>query len=136
MPNSTMIRLVVALVLTTGCPAVSSTQDFSSFEDFLRKYEMAQPESQGSLARSFIEWQQAHGGFPVRESDGKVVFVYIGNGNERDVRLTGDFRQISPFNIYWDSVGEPLSRVGSVFYCRHAFETDARLDYKFIVDGK
>jgi enterochelin esterase-like enzyme len=129
-------RLVLALVLTVGCRVFSAAQSFTGFADFLRTYEMADAESQENLARSFIDWQQAQGGFPIRESDGKVVFVYIGNGNERDVRLTGDFRQSSPFNVYWDSRGEPMSRVGSVFYYRHTFEIDARLDYKFIVDGK
>lgn len=52
------------------------------------------------------------------------------------MRLTGDFRPRSFSNPYWDIVGEPMTRVGSLFYLRQMFEPDARLDYRFTVDGK
>jgi enterochelin esterase family protein len=63
------------------------------------------------------------------------VFVFFGTGQEQEVRLTGDFRPRSFFNPYWDG-GEPMARIGSVFYLRKTFEPDARLDYRLVVDGK
>lgn len=114
----------------------TTAQTFVDFEDFLRQYEAARPESRREVARSFVDWQQARDGFPIRQADGKVVFLYFGSGDELDVRLTGDFRASSFTDVYWDKIGEPMSNVGSVFYSRHVFEPDARLDYRFVVDGK
>ena len=128
-------RLFLAIVLAL-CPLFLVAQDFIGFDDFLRQYEAAPPDSRLALAQSFVKWQQARGGFPIRQSNGDVVFVYIGDGQEKDVRLTGDFRQTSFSNVYWDNVGEPMERIGTVFYRRRRFEPDARLDYKFLVDGK
>jgi enterochelin esterase family protein len=126
--------LVLFILILLLCPFRATAQNFADFEDFLRQYEAARPESRRELARSFVDWQQARGGFPVRQADGKVVFLYF--AEERDVRLTGDFRANSFSDVYWDKTGEPMSRVGSIFYSRHVFEPDARLDYKFLVDGK
>jgi len=123
-------------LLVLLCPWVSVAQDFRDFDDFLRQHELASPESRPVLVQSFVKWQQSHGGFPIRKTTGDVVFVYIGDGQEKDVRLTGDFRQSSFSNVNWDNVGEPMERTGTIFYRRRLFEPDARLDYKFIVDGK
>ena len=73
------LALVVLL-----CPWISVAQDFRDFDDFLR-HELASPESRPALAQSFVKWQQSHGGFPIRKATGEVVFVYIGDGQERDV---------------------------------------------------
>src|SRR5689334_18907870 len=126
--------LVLLILILLLCPFRATAQNFADFEDFLRQYEAARPESRRELARSFVDWQQARGGFPIRQADGKVVFLYFAAGEERDVRLTGDFRANSFSDVYWDKTGEPMSRVGSIFYSRHVFEPDARLDYKFLVD--
>ena len=65
-----------------------------------------------------------------------VLFLYLASGSEQEVRLTGDFRTRSFANPYWDLVGESMTRVGSIFYLRRTFESDARLDYRFVVNGK
>jgi hypothetical protein len=127
----------VLLLISVGTlfAPISRAQGFVSFDDFLGRYEAAPPELRAGLAQSFIAWQQARGGFPVRESNGNVVFVYIANADAKEVRLTGDFKPISFTNPYWDSPGELMTRIGSVFYIRRNFESDARLDYRFNVDG-
>jgi hypothetical protein len=99
-------KSIAFLLVLSLCPTLSAGQSFRSFEDFLRRYGEARPELKSQVARSFVDWQQARGGFPIRDSDGNVTFVYIGNGEEKDVRLTGDFRPGSYFNVYWDSVGD------------------------------
>jgi hypothetical protein len=128
-----LIRLVLII---SALPGLSYGQTISIFDDFLRRYEAAPVSAKAQLMQSFIDRQRKSGGFPITEADGTVIFVYVGASGERDVRLTGDFRQKSFSDVYWDTVGEPMARVGSVFYYRHKFETDALLDYKFIVDGK
>ena len=107
--------LPVFILVLVLCPFVASAQKFTDFDDFLLEYEAAPPELKSDIARNFVEWQQGRGGFPIRDADGHVVFVYIATGDEQDVRLTGDFRASSVFNVYWDKIGEPMSRVGSVF---------------------
>jgi enterochelin esterase-like enzyme len=124
----------VAILLVFTRP--SHAQSFTSFDDFLRRYEAAPPEAQRELTQSFVKWQQARGGFPIADSSGHVLFVYFGTGQEQDVRLTGDFRPRNFFNPYWDTVGEPMIRAGSIFYLRKMFEPDARLDYRLVIDGK
>src|SRR5262245_34809375 len=99
--------LFLALVIIL-CPWMSVAQDFRDFDDFLRQHELASAESRPVLVQSFVKWQQSHGGFPIRKTTGDVVFVYIGDGQDKDVRLTGDFRQSSFSNVFWDTAGEPL----------------------------
>lgn len=127
---------VFAITLTTLVAWRESprTQSFASFDDFLQQYAVAPAGKRPEVIRSFVTWQQARGGFPIADRSGNVVFVYF--GPEQDVRLTGDFRPASVTSPYWDKAGERMNRVGMMFYLRKIFEADARLDYRFIADGK
>lgn len=125
--------LVLALAVT---PSVLAAQRFIGFDDFLRTYEAASPDSRPRLVEAFVQWQRRRGGFPIAEPGGSAVFFYTGTGAERDVRVVGDFRPASFFTVLWDTAGEAMTRVGSVFYKRHTFEPDARIDYALVVDGK
>jgi enterochelin esterase-like enzyme len=122
-------------VLFIASAASSHAQSFTDFDHFLQQYGAGPFSTQIELARSLVDWQQARGGFPITDAAGNVVFVYFSGGREQDVRLTGDFAPRNFFNPYWDQVGEPMTRVGSLFYLRKRFEPDARLDYRFIIDG-
>jgi hypothetical protein len=113
-----LIPFILTLLL---CPLSTTAQNFVDFEDFLRQYATARPELRREVARSFVDWQQARGGFPIRQADGNVVFLYFASGEEREVRLTGDSRAISLTDVYWDKIGEPMSHVGSVFYSSQVF---------------
>ena len=128
-----MLLFLGLLVLS---PSAALSQSFTGFDDFLRRFEASSSEFRQGLTESFVQWQQGRGGFPIVERDGSVVFFFRGSGQEQEVRVTGDFRPSSFFNVYWDSIGAPMTRVGSVFYRRHRFEPDARVDYKFIVNGR
>lgn len=128
--------MLLFLALSVLSPSTALSQSFTGFDDFLRRFETSSSESRQGLAESFVRWQQERGGFPIVDRDGSVVFFFRGSGKEQDVRVTGDFRPSSFFTVYWDSIGAPMARVGSVFYCRDRFELDARIDYKFIVNGQ
>jgi len=123
---------IIALAATLAGPA--------SFDDFQARYVEAAPATRAALARAFVDDQRAHGGFPIVEPDGAVVFVYVGSGAEKAVAVIGDFKTKSPNSVYWDEAGEPLARIAPdapVFWRRfRKFERDARLDYQLAVDGK
>src|SRR5438876_174530 len=121
----------LAVCVLALLPAVATAQGFANFDDFLSRYRASERTSRPVLAKSFVEWQRAHGGFPIIGADGSVVFVYVGSGDEIDVRLTGDFYPGSFGNVYWDAAGRAMEHVGSIFYSRRVFELDARLDYAF-----
>jgi len=135
-PKAAALYLLLA---AAAAPAESRGEGFRSFEEFLREYERAAPESRPGLARSFTGWQQARGGFPALQPDGSVIFVYVGAGDEQSARLVGDFRTRSFHDVYWDEEGEAMSRAvpdGALFFKRIRFEADARIDYKLKVDGE
>jgi enterochelin esterase-like enzyme len=128
-------HLLAALALALSGPIAAPAQTFDDFDDFLRRYARADPGARPALARSFIESQQSRSGFPIRDPNGEVIFVHLADGVESGVRLTGDFSQRSFTDVYWDD-GEAMTRMGDLFYLRKTFEPDARLDYRFIVDGR
>jgi len=127
------LSCIVLLVLSAP---VAASQTFVDFDDFAHRLEASKPESTQALVNSFVRWQQDHGGFPIVEHDGSVVFFFRGGADEREVRVTGDFRPSSFFSVYWDSTGSPMTRMGKIFYERLKFEPDARFDYKFVFDGR
>lgn len=116
-------------------PSRAPAQGVAAFDAFLGRYEAAAAEERPELLRAFVERQRGRGGFPIADPDGSVVFLFAAEGEE-EVRLAGDFLPRSPSNVYWDTVGEPMSRVGALRFRRRAFEPDARLDYAFVVDGR
>ncbi|MFL5357333.1 alpha/beta hydrolase-fold protein [Archangium sp.] len=132
------MRPVALLLLLLTVPSPSSADErFTGFDSFVSQYREAPADSRKELVQSFIAWQQARGGFPLIEADGSVVFFFQGSGQEKDVRVIGDFKQRT-FSVAWDEAGEALSRAsesGEVFFKRLEFEQDARLEYRFIVDG-
>lgn len=131
-----MRKLIVLLLLIYS---LCFGEKFQSFDDFLSQYERVAATERAELVQSFVKWQQSRGGFPLIEQDGNVLFIYFGNGNEKEVRLVGDFRTRNFYNVYWDEKGEAMSsaeQATPLFYKRLRFEKDARLDYKFLVDGK
>lgn len=117
-------------------PVTALGQEFEGFDDFLERYEATEQGHRAVLAEQFIEWQEAGGGFPIAESSGSVLFFYLAGPGEDEVHLTGDFLARSHFNVFWMFPGESMEQVGQVFYARHRFESDARLDYAYVVDGE
>ena len=117
----------------------SIAEGFPDFESFQGAYGRADATSRPKLARAFIQEQQARGGFPAIQPDGSVIFFYAGRGDERDVRVVGDFRTRSSNDVYWSDAGEPMSRAvpdGAVFFKRLTLENDARIDYAFRFGGE
>ena len=109
------------------------------FDAFLAGYVAATDVSRAELLANFVSEQRGRGGFPIVESDGTAVFLYVSTGSEHDIRLIGDFRPMSFFKMDWDQHGQPLSLAvagGKVWFTRMRFQIDARLDYQISIDGK
>ena len=118
--------------------AAPAPDELTAFDRFAASYRAASAEGRAESARSFVEQQRGNGGFPIVSRDGSALFFFLGAGDEREVRLLGDFKTRGYHSIQWDTAGVPLTRVaaeGSAFFLRLRFEADARLDYQFLVDG-
>ena len=75
---------------------------------------------------------------PRVDPDGTAMFVYVGTGDEKDVRVIGDFL---PEELLRRRVGDPAGQAmtrgeNNVWFARLRFHDDARLDYQISVDGK
>ena len=108
----------------------------ASFDAFLAGYRAAPPEERRARLERFLAERRGAGGLPVAGPTGEAVFLYAGDGTEREVRVVGDFLPASPYGVSWSTTGERMERIGELFFLRRRFEPDARLDYRLVVDGE
>ncbi|RPH96731.1 T9SS C-terminal target domain-containing protein [candidate division KSB1 bacterium] len=96
-----------------------------TFQDFLSRVNAVPEGERGAIVDSFIT---AVGIFPCIEFDTTVHYVYRGAANS--VTVPGDANN-------WDPASFPMTRItGTDFwYYTRNFESDARLDYKFVTNG-
>lgn len=141
-----VVLLLPAWFLSIAMPSVSEVVSiapdnkiFTDFDSFVHAYGETSSAQRKELTQSFISWQKRHGGFPIIEEGGNVVFFYVGKGKDQEVKLVGDFRTRNFYSVGWDQAGDimlPISEGSSAFFVRLSFEVDARLDYKFLIDGE
>lgn len=99
----------------------------SNFQNFIQSLNTAPNDSiRMKMIDSFMVIARSQG-IPYIE-DTLANFIYRGNGT--NVYLAGDFNG-------WSGTADKLNRITGTnfFYITKIFERDARLDYKFIVDG-
>ncbi len=96
-----------------------------TFDDLLEQIAAAPVASRQALADSFIAGITAT---PLIEGDTLVHFLY--RGDAVSVNVPGDFNS-------WDKAAGPMVRLDGtdLWHDSRTFEPDARLDYKFVVDG-
>jgi enterochelin esterase family protein len=99
-----------------------------SFTDMLQRLESEPVETRRTLADGWLRRNPSIA-FPVTD-DSLANFVFI-NDTVRTVSVAGDFNQ-------WNPGADSLMRVPGTdwFVLTRAFESDARLDYKFVLDGR
>lgn len=95
------------------------------FSTFLERIEEVATSERQALADSFLI---AQSNFPKIESDAIALFMY--KGNVSSVHIPGDANG-------WDSDAYPMQKIlnTNVWYRLLSFESDARLDYKFVLSG-
>jgi enterochelin esterase family protein len=102
---------------------VQETQD-SNFQQFINRVISAPSQDRSAIVDSFMLAVPA---FPFIE-DPVAHFIY--RGNVTSVNVPGDANG-------WNSAGYPMTKLSTTdfWYSSQVFESDARLDYKFILNG-
>lgn len=115
-----MQRLLYMLIFA-ALPVAAFAQNFS---ELVFRVNTAPEQRRQFLVDSFLTIVP---GYPFIEADTLVHYLYTGNAEE--VALAGDANN-------WSATSSPLQRLSttSLWYRSERYETDARLDYKLIVD--
>jgi enterochelin esterase family protein len=102
-----------------------TSSDAQTFADFLALLNATPLNERSALVDSFMNAVPA---FPFTEQDTLAHFIYRGSANT--ITIPGDANG-------WNPNGSPMTRVeGTTFWYRSdVYEEDARLDYKFILNG-
>ena len=113
-------RFLVALV---AIPLQSSFAQ--TFQDFLGRVAAAPDSARTVLVDSFMN---AVGSLPLIESDTVAHFIY--RGSVSSVTVPGDANE-------WNTSAFPMVRLSTtdLWYHTRSFESSARLDYKFVLNG-
>ncbi len=116
-----MRRFFFMLIVLGG----TSLGQAQPFQEFLSRVNAAPDSLKTSVVDSFMAAVEE---FPCVEQDTLAHFIYRGHASR--VNVPGDANS-------WDANASPLTRVqGTDFwYTSRIFESDARLDYKFVLNG-
>lgn len=97
----------------------------SQFRKFVNRVISVVPQERPAIIDSFLSKNPA---MPFIEQDSICQFMYRGNAS--GVCLAGDAN-------FWNKDGNPMSRLSetNLWYSTEIFEPDARLEYKFVIDG-
>jgi len=138
--------ILVTLVIFQGCnpeltnPGPSETttsegvarpendREWESFNDFITSVYQAADSNKQALVDSFLIWADDLTGIPFIEEN-TAWFLYTSN-SVSSVQVAGDFNG-------WNPNGSSLNHLTgtNLHYRGEDFEMDARLDYKFVLNG-
>lgn len=119
------MKIKLKLILILCFMLVAAALRAQTFQAFVNRVNTAPAQQRSAIIDSFMA---AVGSFPFREQDTLCHFIYRGNVNRVDV--PGDANG-------WNPNAFPMTRLASTdfFYHSRNFEADARLDYKFVLNG-
>lgn len=117
------MRILTALIAAVPIIMVVESAD-SSFESFVSRLEKALEGERAALVGKYLE------SIDVPVVDGTSAWFLYRDAAASNVSVAGDFNS-------WKAGRDMLDKVPGtdLFYLRMEFESDARLDYKFVVDG-
>ncbi|MCY3410974.1 MAG: esterase family protein [Candidatus Heimdallarchaeota archaeon] len=122
-----MKYLIILLLLgLTLAAAIDMNEEFTDFYDFLDKFNAA--EDKQAMINSYITWQTSEG-FPAIVNDSHAVFIYYTTATTSTVAVAGDHNGWNPNNGYMTRLAQGYN----FFYRAEDFESDARIDYKFVL---
>jgi len=113
--------ILLTILIASFIPAQSQFQNFINYVNSL-----GDPAAKHAAVDSFMTYARTVG-IPFIE-DSTANFIYI--GDESSVTVPGDFNG-------WDMTVWPMTRLylTNFWYRSEVFEMDARLDYKFVLNG-
>lgn len=115
------LKRLLALLLLAGWSGVAYSQDVTDFLNNVKS--LPTTERQAAVDR-FI---RSCPSFPITGPDTLACFIYQADGQK--VALAGDATNWAPGPAFTKVEGTDL------WYCIQYYERDARLDYKFVIDG-
>ena len=115
------LYIIIVFLITTLVPAQSQFQQFLNYVNSL-----GDPVAKQSAVDSFMTYARTQG-IPFIE-DSTANFIYLGNPSS--VTVPGDFNG-------WSTTVWPMTHLSETnfWYRSENFELDARLDYKFVLNG-
>lgn len=122
---SVLLLLISLIAVNQAIAQANTATPGPEFSTFLERIEEVATSERQALADSFLI---AQSNFPKIESDTIALFMY--KGNVSLVHIPGDANG-------WDSDAYPMQKIANtnVWYRLLSFESDARLDYKFVLSG-
>ncbi|MDH4068853.1 MAG: alpha/beta hydrolase-fold protein [Ignavibacteria bacterium] len=119
LPMTLRILFIASLI------AAGSTAQSQSFQDFLDSVNEAPDSLQTAIVDSFVTAQPVS---PVLEFDSLAHFYY--RGAATSVSVPGDAS-------LWNPASVPMTRLATTtfWYRTEVYESDARLDYKYVLNG-
>jgi len=113
--------LLISILMMSSLVAQSQFQQFINYVNSL-----GDPAAKQAAVDSFMTYTRSQG-IPFIE-DSTANFIYLGNPNS--ITVPGDFNG-------WNTTSWPMTNLiqTNFWYRSENFELDARLDYKFILDG-
>jgi enterochelin esterase-like enzyme len=116
------VRRIIAVLMLASLVELASAQ---TFQDFLNRVNSVPDSQRTAIVDSFMN---AAGAFPYLEHDTLAHFIWRGSANS--VTVPGDANN-------WDVNAFNMTRISGTdfWYHSHVFESDARLDYKFVLNG-
>ena len=119
------LELKIVLVITSLVVIATSPTNAQGFQDFIARLNSLPSDQRQAVVDSFLATTSK---YPIIEQDTIANFVYAGNANS--VGVPGDANG-------WDPGPFSMTRVQgtTLWYFTRTFEADARLDYKFVVNG-
>lgn len=114
------VMMILFVLMAFALSATAQT-----FQDFLNRVNSAPDSLRTAIVDSFMS---AAGSFPYIEGDTLTHFIYRGTANSATV--PGDANN-------WDPAMFPMTQISATnfWYFSHEFESDARLDYKFVLNS-
>ncbi len=122
---SVFVLLISSIAINQASAQANTATPGPEFSAFLERIEEVATNERQALADSFLT---AQSNFPKIESDTVALFMY--KGNVSSVHIPGDANG-------WDADAYPMQKIANtnVWYRLLSFESDARLDYKFVLSG-
>ena len=116
--------VVITIMLLSSGPSASADSAETSFESFISRLGKALEAERSGMVDEFLE------GIEVPLTEGTSVYFIYRDTVASNVSVAGDFND-------WKAGRDMLEKVPGtdLFFLRREFEAEARLDYKFVVDG-
>ncbi len=103
-------------------------REFTTFQDFITSVYQTPDSLKQALVDSFLTWADDQTGIPYIE-DSSAYFLYT-NPSSLNVEVAGDFNGWTPNGAIFTHLSST-----NLYYRLEEFESDARLDYKFVLNG-